>query len=274
MEKQPIDDLFSRKLHDTEVTPGADVFGRLQSRMNTTPLPQAEPKRRLAGWWYGVAAASVLVAVVWISWPTQSKIGAPVSSELAKSNATPASETTGQTEPTQPLPGTSQPMETAIAVVKTKQVEPAENKGIARKNNQLTAIQSVAPKAKPVELSLEPSPTLAKLPELQPTRESMVVKIETNTANAVEKVASGRTVVMTIAEPEPVRLAAVQPAKTDVSANAPNLGQLFEKVKQIKSGEVFARATLTPQPTEAKTGLKRLVNGVRESLRNENTLEL
>ncbi|MEZ0609524.1 hypothetical protein ACAW74_13460 [Fibrella sp. WM1] len=275
MEKQPVDDLFARKLRDAEVAPGADVFGRLQTRMNATPLPVAAPKRRLAGWWYGVAA-SVLLSIAWLSWSRVGDTVKPMGHQVARAGNS-AVQPTARNSESQPTgaqtdalttgadasPETTQATERTTRPAKTAEYVAQAN--TSRENSKPT--EQPTPKAPvtdnvPETVSVTPveAPIVAKTEKIQPTVE-------------VEKVPTGRTVVLTIADPEPVKLATVQPTKTDAVQNTPNLSQFFDKVKQIKSGEVFARATPTRPAAEPRTGLGRLVNGVRESLRNENSLE-
>ncbi|WP_148289295.1 hypothetical protein [Fibrella aestuarina] len=127
----------------------------------------------------------------------------------------------------------------------------------------------------PVEQVVSQTKTPDNVPAIVSVEAPSIAKAEKgpSTVTESEKSSSGRTVVLTIAEPEPTKLAALEPTKPDAAHNAPNLTQFFDKVKQIKRGEVFARATPTRQAAEPKTGLGRLMNGVRESLRNENSLE-
>lgn len=66
MKKHPIDDLFSRKLRDAEISPREDAYLKLQERM------QAK-QRRIGGWWQQrpwLAAAGIclLLGAGWIVW--------------------------------------------------------------------------------------------------------------------------------------------------------------------------------------------------------------
>lgn len=274
MEKQPVDDLFARKLRDADVAPGADVFGRLQSRMNSTPLPVAQPKRRLAGWWYG-AAASLLLGILWLSWPRNSGTDKPTLTghDVAQQSAvTPSRPSARKNELPRPKAQSALPADKASPEV-TRLAE--------RKSRRVKADEYVATKEATDHESItaEPATGQAKTPDNVPAIVAVdapvIAKVEKSSSTTTEQKKSpmGRTVVLTIAEPAPAKLAVLEPTKPDAAPNAPNLTQFFDKVKQIKSGEVFARATPTRQTAEPKTGLGRLMNGVRESLRNENSLE-
>ncbi|MEZ4900706.1 MAG: hypothetical protein R2822_02580 [Spirosomataceae bacterium] len=95
MKKHPIDDLFSRKLHNAEITPREEAYQKLQSRMQVK-------ERRIGGWWHQgpwLAAASIclLLGTGWIVWK----------------NYTPENSTTAQVVP-----------ETSINIPKPEQVAP------------------------------------------------------------------------------------------------------------------------------------------------------
>lgn len=67
MKKHPVDDLFSRKLRDAEVTPREEVYQKLQQRMQS--------KQRRLGWWQqgpwlAAAGVSLLLVAGWVVWNT------------------------------------------------------------------------------------------------------------------------------------------------------------------------------------------------------------
>ena len=285
MEKQPIDDLFHRKLRDAEVMPGADVFGRLQSRLNTTPLPVEVPKRRLAGWWYGAAAACLLLTLAWAySWRnvfnnapgrnadklTQRVTPIPKAKEpggqpvigVKKANPTPAavaSEQPARTQLASTETGgfTSEPMgetdQRAQQMHLRQQAQPIKD--------QLKAVSEAVVHQGPEERLAMPRTTdtnpVAPAPGRQPTPERVVMM----TIDLSDKTDAVVT--------EAVAKAPTQPIATP----QPSLSQLVAKVKQLKNGELLARATSPRPAAEPRTGLGRLFSGVKESLRNENTLE-
>ena len=65
MKKHSVDDLFSRKLRDAEVTPREEAYQRLQERMQS--------KQRRLGWWQqgpwlAAAGVSLLLLAGWVVW--------------------------------------------------------------------------------------------------------------------------------------------------------------------------------------------------------------
>jgi hypothetical protein len=266
MEKQPIDDLFAQKLREVEVQPGDDVFGRLQNRQKAIPLPTHRPNRRVAGWWYSMAAACVLTPLGWLLWP--------VEMEQMQTNG---EKVTKQVQE-KPVSGQVANERAAIGL--------STGKAMAA-HAPMTQIRSRAePTAEVVGATLVPTHApvarnVAELPEITPQEttppiaEPMPQADVANTKSMRQPVAAERTIVMVIDVPEEKVAGTLQPAASPVAVtlSQPNLSQLFTKVKQLKSGDVLARATPTRPVTEPRTGFGRLFNGVKESLRNDNTLE-
>lgn len=65
MKKHPVDDLFSRKLRDAEITPREEAYQKLQERMQS--------KQRRLGWWQqgpwlAAAGVSLLLVAGWAVW--------------------------------------------------------------------------------------------------------------------------------------------------------------------------------------------------------------
>lgn len=65
MKKHPVDDLFSRKLRDAEITPREEAYQKLQQRMQS--------KQRRLGWWQqgpwlAAAGVSLLLVAGWLVW--------------------------------------------------------------------------------------------------------------------------------------------------------------------------------------------------------------
>lgn len=98
MKKHPVDDLFSRKLRDAEITPREEAYQKLQQRMQS--------KQRRLGWWQqgpwlAAAGVSLLLVAGWVVWsnynsedtltaqvtPKTESITKQKPAQLAKSNA-------------------------------------------------------------------------------------------------------------------------------------------------------------------------------------------
>lgn len=70
MKKHSVDDLFSRKLRDAEVTPREEAYQKLQQRMQS--------KQRRLGWWQqgpwlAAAGVSLLLLAGWVVWNNNSE---------------------------------------------------------------------------------------------------------------------------------------------------------------------------------------------------------
>ncbi len=279
MEKQPIDDLFARKLRDAEAPVGPDIFDQLQKRMSTKPLPT---RRLVVAWWHVVSAACVLVAF-WFMYITNStpvKVNAPVAyKELLSKTAKP--------EAVQ--------REVAVAPALKLQKQLNANTDKVSKNVKLLtkatyparkpvapARQSIANESTPMRLQPQPieqitgvrSAAVQQTPEIQPVAMNSTLPVERIANSPKQQV--GRTVVLTIDEAQ----LATTPTTTQSDSPAPQqqhqngLSGLLGKLKQLKNGEVLAKAAPTAGTQNSpKNRLGRVFFEVKESLKNETTLE-
>lgn len=291
MEKQPIDDLFHRKLHDAEVTPGADAFARLQSRLTTPPLPAQQPQRRFVGWWYGAAAACMVVALgwayLWLSAGTSPSVNPPTRVAQVKPPVTQPITTDKVVEPrkghARPMAESGRPF---VAPPRTQLA--ARQPGSVLPRTQLTAspaiqqtVQANVQAGQPITAAQQtpqsiaqrsptnvPAEASVKQPESQSSPGAMPVVVkQTETRHSAERV-----VVLSFDEPLVGATIASKPAVIEAVATqqpSPSLSQLVAKVKQLKNGELLASATPAKPAAEPRTGLGRLFNGVKETLRNE-----
>ncbi|MBO0930750.1 hypothetical protein [Fibrella aquatilis] len=293
MEKQPIDDLFARKLREAELPPSPDALSRLQSRLNSVPLPTQ--RRRVAVWWYGVAAAS-LILVALFSYQNNRSIKSAESTSLTaqtkKLTAAP-----NHTEVPVPLiakvgegakPGRKQQIleeERGTVVITNKQRVPmpeVAEKAVIAKNatqsatprtatrvDEQVAISSITPE--PTAIKVEALATVATSKLAHPVQEvPQTVSVSTHLAD------QQRVVVLTIDEPEsaesapdmqPTKVASMSPAQTG------SLAGLFAKVKQLKNGDALARATPVKRHSDARSRFGRVFEGMKESLKNDNTAD-
>lgn len=286
MEKQPIDDLFHRKLHDAEVTPGADAFARLQSRIDTTPLSVERPRRRFAGWWYGATAACLLLTLAWSYQDRDVHNDVPEQSadKVARQGASKPRLTEPTSQPAVGLP--DQRIASALPApqpAERTQLVRAEEKGVStgptssidqRAQPGWRRDQVLAVDTQPSEATAQPQ----RLSERTTTPDGTSTNsVAAGPSSADRPPTAERVVVLLIDVPEQtstvsteaVARAAVQPATT----TQPGWSQLVAKVKQLKNGELLARAAPSKPATEPRAGISRLFSNVKESLRNENTLE-
>lgn len=273
-EKPPIDELFARRLGNMSITPSPDGFERLQARMG-----KAKPEAKIVFWqnpvmqrYMAAAACLVLVSLFgWLYWPsgngadsTQTQIatnqrvpsGSPsektvpvvtdqqpqTNETLAKGtdarvlDTTPADQVaTVNTSPGQTLP-TMNPQKRS-----EEQTKPTERPAI-------DAMPTVA-QTKPMETKVQPEIVAPVAPVNSP--KAVTEQLADSKPSTKPALAQERVLEVTIAEPEAL-VAARQVAKTAVEAKAiaaqtdkpekeTKAGNLWQQVKRIKSGEVFAR---------------------------------
>lgn len=220
MKKHPVDDLFSRKLRDAEITPREEAYQKLQQRMQS--------KQRRLGWWQqgpwlAAAGVSLLLVAGWVVWsnynqeaaltaevtPKTESITKQKSVQLAKSKAVEEKSTdkkeivNQQISPERQVAANesvkaiqkSSKLESSLPVLKSevKQVaqvpEPTKNDKtqeiiIAQESPKVVAQTTITnAESKPTEKTV-----VLQLPELQQsliaTNEKGIVEKETSTASA------------------------------------------------------------------------------------------
>lgn len=277
MEKQPVDDLFARKLREADVSVGPDVFIRLQNRMGTPSVP-IPARRSKAIWWY--AAACVVVAMAFVY--------------LANRPVRP----TGETMTVKPIRAGSQRRllnqltDTAIAKGITRSVK--QNKPTAKLIQPISRAESQVSKATTPKLEVdeptqekrtviqsgEPSTELAvgnqpKVEQPDPVKmvaPALVTQLAVDPATT-PKTPVERTIVMVIEDPQPKTELATVTYATESQPKVNSLSGLFGKLRQLKNGDVFAKATIVAPRNEQRSRFSRALNGVKESLKNETTID-
>ncbi len=263
MKKQPIDDLFARKLRDLNVPVGPAVYGRLQSRLGAT----ATPARR-AVWWYVAAAACFVLMLGGVYWVRLGADAPGTLPTLAKQSA----RQHARQKVAQPAPA---------YVPASEQL--ATNRVADRKQSlRFRAAQSIgrlAVTASSVALTVDRhahSETVqerlntkgAVAPDVRPVVGLSALKTVSPTTDTAPLPAE-RIVQMILHEPADEPTVAV-PDAAPVAIQGTRLTSLLGKIRQLKSGEAYAKAT--PLPGEPRTRLGRVLNNVKESLKNDNTL--
>ncbi|GAB3897944.1 hypothetical protein [Spirosoma agri] len=277
-ERQPIDDLFARKLGDMSLKPSSDAFERLQARMG-----QKKTETKIVFWRnpaiqsYMAAAACLLLVCLfgWLYWPSGDRLK-PDSTQIASSTPVngqnrPDSQPTGKdnkamsteagndrvvpTEPSveqetiKPEPieqlAQSQPVSERIKSKNDHVVAPVRRFGSNVENRKSEAVVA---QTKPVENKQKTSDLVATTTmPVQPTVSEPPVVATIKPAPATE-----RGLVVTIAEPEAL-VAARQAAKVSIeektavaladkqSEKDNKSGNIWQQVKRFKQGDVFAR---------------------------------
>ncbi|MBO0939385.1 hypothetical protein J2I47_22725 [Fibrella sp. HMF5335] len=289
MEKQPIDDLFARKLREAELPPSPDAFSRLQSRMSTAPLPVT--RRRVAIWWYGAAVASLLLVTLFyyrnslLPDPVAKK--QPLAQIKASQAAVPAND--AQSAPLVTNAGkhanpsrisTTKPV-TEAAHEQSKPIIAMAAKLEAGKNEIRSSMpypgNNTHEVISPVPVSPVPQVELAKNGSI-PSSTNLSKPIEgiQTSPTAAHQSDQQRVVVMTIEEPKAAApIVALQPAQVESTSQVQSgsLAGLLAKVKQLKNGDALARVTPAKRPVDSRSRISRVFEGMKESLKNETTLE-
>lgn len=291
-EKQPVDDLFTRRLKNMSLPPNPDGFARLQARMG-----QSQPETRVVFWqnptvhrYMAVAACLLLTCLFgWLYLSTETPRGSgatvavnkPVTSvgkeqryELPKSanevattgtnSDRRATVTNSQTTSTSPKPGNA-----ADGRPQTADRQLASVKPTVRRNKRTSLeMPAVLPTEQLVKTEANPSPA-------GPTTEKQVAAVTEKPAPVAERV-----LIVTIAEPTALvaaRQAIKQPndekdavAVADKSEKDSKVASLWQQVKRVKQGEIFARK----DAGEDERGLLgRAYSGLKQTLDKDKTVK-
>ena len=285
MEKQPIDDLFARKLCEAELPPSPNVFNRLQSRMASTQLPTT--KRRAVIWWYGAAAASLLlIALFYFRSSSDEKQTAP--DQIARqAKATNPVSPMPKPQPTQLVAKAGEERTHRTVAVSAVQKGPDnhQQKMMAAVTKLVVGMKEATSTAtmgkQPVQQAAVQLPEITAVTAKNESMVGIAPPVLAQIAQPKLPVTSNssdqqRVVVMTITEPKAdLPMMALQPTKAEPASQAQlgSLAGLFAKVKQLKNGDALARATPLKRPADSRSRLGRVFDGMKESLKNETTLE-
>lgn len=293
-EKQPIDDLFARKLGNMSLPPSPNGFERLQARMG-----QGKPEAGVVFWrnpamqrYMAAAACLLLVSLFgWLYWPTsvQKPNGSLVATNqkvLPNSRAITQKQVKQQAQT--PAPDAATPdflsQETPanqVAQVEKTSIKNDDNRHVVEQSSKTnkaalkilpsTSNEPVLTQIKPVEGKNIPE---VMSPDVVTPSNPVVADNQTISKPAPP---AERGLVVTIAEPE-LLVAARQAAKASVEDKAvvavngkperdAKEGGLWQQVKRIKQGEVFARRD---NPDNDERGLLgRAYSGLKQSFEKD-----
>jgi hypothetical protein len=308
-EKQPVDDLFARKLENMSLPPSLDGFARLQARMG-----QGYPEARVVFWrnpeiqrYMALAACLLLVCVFgWLYLSTDTfesdKKGdmavnkPPVSSDQKRTGDVTENKSLGNVATVQPTP------EQKVQ----KQLDSESVSGSYAGSDQLTFQQSTKANSQitrterpargnskvaqdvPAVAQSKPAEQIAKVDvkvipaELTVENQKAGSAVATTTTPKPAPVAE-RVLVVTIAEPEAL-VAARQAVKTqsddkatetvasgtDKAEKEAKPTTLWQQMKRLKQGEVFARKNAG----EDERGLiGRAYSGIKQTLDKEKSVK-
>ncbi|WP_198174921.1 hypothetical protein [Spirosoma arboris] len=305
-EKQPIDDLFARKLGNMSLPPSADGFARLQARMG-----QGKQETKIVFWRnpemqrYMAAAACLLLVCLfgWLYWPSGDKstidgvqIATNQKGKSASTEKRSAQKKASLKQPIQPIDNQSidneiNPVmpdkdvaEEQLADINKGSVISKQNRDLAnpsveihkptRKALPLSTNEPVLAQTNPNPVNAKAKPETVKQDVVQPIVQSSTEQVAETKPITKSAPSAERVLVVTIAEPEAL-VAARQAAKnaveeqsvvasTDKPEKETKMGGLWQQVKRIKQGEVFARQD---SPNDDERGLLgRAYNGLKHSL--------
>ncbi|MBD2754671.1 hypothetical protein [Spirosoma validum] len=301
-EKQPIDNLFARKLSNMSLPPNADGFERLQARMG-----QNKPEARIVFWRNPVvqrymAAAACLVLLCslgWLYWPSGAPVASNESQVAVNQNVPvrPEKAVVKQSNPSAstltPATGIAPSSKLTIDQQQLAKVEKASGRttGKVRSSAQPVNEKNVIPQAEmsvrsesvlaqtaPTEHKAKPESAAASTtpnnvaPVSQPTLEQ--VTVADNKPVVKSNPPAERVLVVTIEEPAAL-VAARQAAKTAVDEKSmvaatdkpekeTKEGGLWKQVKRFKQGELFARGDNANNDDRGL--LSRAYDGLKHSL--------
>lgn len=284
-EKQPVDELFARKLKHMSLPPGSDGLARLQAR-----LDQGRPETRVVVFWRNpvmqrfMAVAACLVLVGLFGWLYKDRMGtfAPKTTTVAVNKPPvsspqryPAQRSTAGSEP-QPVESqlaeekhtgglASKPAATEVIVTERSRPDRTSrqlastnrNTGTTRASVQEATTESAA---KPVEqVAARPSAAVTS-----PVEDTQIVAV-----NKPAPVAE-RVLIVTIAEPKALTTARMAAAAnslgevTEKAAGETKAATIWQQVKRMKQGDVFARKEASDDDrsllSRAYTGLKQTID--------------
>lgn len=288
-QEQPVDDLFARKLANMSLPTSPNGFARLQARMG-----QSEPETRVVFWrnptvqrYIAVAACLLLVCMVgWLYLLSETpipgkeaiainKLAVSAEQKHSRKELTPAPET--EVALIQPAPEQRIPLPTDLE--RTTRLSEKHNRQIVGERKNDVRQLARANQAKPGSKTAVPNgPTVVSVPmERVAEAETKVPSVEPTIgkqpAVSIDKLGfvAERVLVVTIAEPEAVSVArrTVTPTEEKVVVSVVDKPgeeakgiNLWQRVKRIKQGEVFARK----DADEAEQGLlSRAYSGLKQT---------
>ncbi len=290
-ESSQIDELFARKLGNASLSPSPDGFERLQARMN-----KAQPEARAVIWhnavvqrYVAIAACLLLVCLFgWLYWQSADSESIQRGEQVA--NSISKQKNTAVPQSGNPLHKTTmdnridkQPVQAAMENQLAAVNKPVK---ITQKNNpskytlgQKSGILSAAENEQSVTNQLVQNDDKANVIDATlpagNTTNSADANAERVAGNAIKPAAlTERVLTVTIEEPTLLKAARQTPKKESPAmaasaekADNETKGSLWQQVKRIKQGEVFARRD---NPVNEDQGLLgRAYSGLKQSFEKD-----
>ena len=292
-ENQPIDDLFARKLGNASLSPSLDAFERLQARMNKTEPRVILWRNPTIQRYMAIAACLLLVCLFgWLYLQADSepiKKGEQVANSFIKPQKSSANQPDSLSEENLPDKKTDTQqvqvggennlatLEEPAKVIQKKRSSVAVSAGQSYERNSIISAKTE-----------KEQPVLAQIPRQVSERSiadtTLPVQKTTNLVNTNNERVAGsnvktaahteRVLTVTIEEPSAM-VAARQVARTgatsvvvlDEKPEKEAKGNLWQQVKRIKEGDVFARRD---NPNNDDKGLLgRAYSGLKQSFEKD-----
>lgn len=299
-DKQPLDELFARKLENMSLPPSPDGFARLQARMGKGTIEQKIVFWREPAIQRYMAIAACLLVVCLFGWLYMANEADSVSKgDVVAVNPTTPGTKNGQPEaqaahkpadngavtPTAPegvTPNLASEKAAELVAVEINK----EKAGGAKATDQRVALEKPAidkakkqPLKMPVQEMVKPAEQIARI-EVSPVMAEPVIDKPVIAAVNKPVPTAERVLVVTIAEPEALVAArrtvkasaqdetvADADAKSDKEAKA---GSLWSQVKRLKQGEIFARKD---EGEDDRGLLGRAYSGLKHSLDKDKSIK-
>ena len=297
IEKPLIDDLFARKLGNMSMPPSADGFERLQARMG-----QQRPEVRIVFWRnptiqrYAAAAACLLLVCLlgWRYWPSGETVDQASESIAANQQPVPPLQKTTRKQSNQQqnksIPDAVMPTQSGrdansqqVAVTTKAAGEIKRNSGLVSRSSKINKMgkaispaisEPIVAQTKPNEI--KPNTDVSTINSVAPANQATIEQLADNKAPNKPNPVAERVLVVTIEEPQALVAArqAAKPAvetsimaKNDMLEKEIKAGSLWQQVKRIKQGDVFARQD--NGNNDDRGLLSRAYNGIKHSFEKD-----
>ncbi len=294
-EKTPIDDLFARKLSNTSLPVSPGGFERLQARMG-----QNVPEARVIIWrnptiqhYMAIAACLVLMCLFgWLYWPSTEMKTPVATNRPTRSNQQKPVEKQVGGELSAPMPTDNEPALAGQNATTEPSTLANESSDLPKAINEpkSVSIDKVSKSDRQDKSELTVTPTepsenksnsdVVASNDLTPLNQPATQLAEDKQTVVQPNTAVERVLIVTIAEPEAL-IAARQVAKTsldekpmvavnDKLEKATKGGVLWQQVKRIKQGDIFARGNKADVESSL---LGRAYNGLKHSFDKDKSVK-
>jgi membrane-associated HD superfamily phosphohydrolase len=251
IKKQPVDELFARKLAGLSMPPDERGFARLQTRMTKQKQPEKVVFWRTPTFQRSVAAAACILLVATLGWYTQStnqdKLATVNTQNTVARHSPPVS--LGEQRKEETSEAVAQQTVPDAELVKPRS-EPQQEVGVPviTQERHVEAIAMTKPKINKTQAGLAKEKSVLASEVIEPKSKEQVASVAStpvkDNITPMPMASAPRTLVVTIAEPD-VLVAAKQTAQeadqkvvaVNNNTNETGAGKLWRKIQKIRTGE-------------------------------------